>query len=276
MYGFLIKKSFCDDWDNLLTVFLVNAIYVLAILGAATGSAGLTNIFSAVDEIKAYQVVILAAIALFTFFVMNIIAFAFGELSAKIADFNGTSIIAFFKEIPGVLKDAILFSLMVLAITFISGFSIYFYMFASGSRIGLFVGALLFWIDVLLVLSLQWFIPLRSLMHNDFGKCLKKCFIIFFDNTGFSILVFLHTVLMTVLSIFPFFGIFPGIAGIEINKANALRIRMYKYDYLEEHPELKTKKERKNIPWEELIFEDREILGPRKLRSFLFPWKEEK
>ena len=45
--------------------------------------------------------------------------------------------------------------------------------------------------------------------------------------------------------------------------------------YLEEHPELTTKKERKNIPWEELIYEDRETLGPRKLRSFLFPWKDD-
>jgi hypothetical protein len=43
---------------------------------------------------------------------------------------------------------------------------------------------------------------------------------------------------------------------------------------LEEHPELKTKKERKNIPWEELIYEDRETLGPRTFRSFLFPWKD--
>ena len=51
--------------------------------------------------------------------------------------------------------------------------------------------------------------------------------------------------------------------------------RLYKYDYLEEHPELTTKKERRHIPWEELIYEDRETLGPRKLKSFIFPWKDQ-
>ena len=66
----------------------------------------------------------------------------------------------------------------------------------------------------------------------------------------------------------------PSLAGISINKANALRLRLYKYDYLEKHPELTTKRDRKEIPWDELIQEDRDTLGPRKLRSFLFPWKD--
>ena len=47
-----------------------------------------------------------------------------------------------------------------------------------------------------------------------------------------------------------------------------------KYDYLEEHPELKTKKERKQIPWEELLYDDKETLGPRNFKSFFFPWRE--
>ena len=56
---------------------------------------------------------------------------------------------------------------------------------------------------------------------------------------------------------------------------NNFRIRLYKYDYLEEHPELTTKKERKQIPWEDLIYEDRANLGPRGLKALLFPWKED-
>ena len=72
-----------------------------------------------------------------------------------------------------------------------------------------------------------------------------------------------------------FIGFFPSIAGILIANTNALRLRLYKYDYLEEHPELTTKKERRQIPWEDLIYEDRETLGPRKLKSFIFPWKDQ-
>ena len=140
--------------------------------------------------------------------------------------------------------------------------------------IGLFVGALLFWVDIFIALSLQWFVPIRSTFHNKFFKCLKKCFIIFMDNTGFSIIMALYHLLLIALSVLPI-GFFPSLAGVSISKHNAFRLRMYKYDYLEEHPELKTPKERRKIPWEELIFDDREALGPRKLRSFLFPWKEE-
>ena len=65
-------------------------------------------------------------------------------------------------------------------------------------------------------------------------------------------------------------------AGILINNTNALRILLYKYDYLEEHPELTTKKQRRQIPWDDLLFEDREIVGKRTIRNFLFPWKDDK
>ena len=130
------------------------------------------------------------------------------------------------------------------------------------------------WVDVFIFLSLQWFIPIRSTMHNNFRKILKKCFIIFFDNTGFSIFIALNNLVALILSVL-FIGILPSVGGIIINTQNAFRIRLYKYDYLEAHPELQTKKERKLIPWEELIYEDRETLGPRKLKSFIFPWKDQ-
>ena len=137
-----------------------------------------------------------------------------------------------------------------------------------------FIGAVILWLDVFVLLALQWFIPIRSLMKNNLKKCLKKSFIILFDNTGFTIMIALYNFVLLILSIF-FIGLVPAMTGILISCTNALRLRLYKYDYLEEHPELTTKKERKNIPWEELIYEDRETLGPRKLKSFLFPWKDD-
>ena len=120
-------------------------------------------------------------------------------------------------------------------------------LFTVETLMGLFVGALLFWIDIIIALSLQWFVPIRSTFHNKFRKCLKKCFIIFMDNTGFSIIMGLYHLLLTALSILPI-GFFPSITGLSISKHNAFRLRMYKYDYLEEHPELTTAKDRKKIP----------------------------
>ena len=133
---------------------------------------------------------------------------------------------------------------------------------------------IILWLDVFFFIAIQWFIPIRATMHNDFKKCLKKCFIIFFDNTGFSLAMTLYNLILIVLSV-AFIGFLPSVSGWLIANCNALRILLYKYDYLEEHPELQTKKERKQIPWEELIYDDRETLGPRKFKSFLFPWKED-
>jgi hypothetical protein len=49
---------------------------------------------------------------------------------------------------------------------------------------------------------------------------------------------------------------------------------LYKYDWLEEHPELTTRAEQKKVPWNELLAEDDETVGHRTFKSFFFPWKE--
>ena len=273
MYGFLFKKNFCDGWDNLFSVVVINVLFLISMVGIVLLSSFVTSKLGTDTTNMAFYL-IQTGILLLGVFIFNIFDFAYGELAQKIANFEGIHFLDFFKRIPGVLPDAFLFSVLIVAIVFISTYSIYFYIVQQQSMVGLFVGALLFWVDIFLLLAFQWFVPIRSTFHNKFGKCLKKCFIIFMDNTGFSLIIALYNLLLLAVSILPI-GFFPSLAGISISKHNAFRLRMYKYDYLEEHPELKTQKERRNIPWEELIYDDREALGPRKLRSFLFPWKEE-
>jgi hypothetical protein len=140
------------------------------------------------------------------------------------------------------------------------------------SLLGLALASVIFWFLVITGLSIQWFIPLRARMHDKFFKCLKKCYIVFFDNAFFSIGVFIYTLFLYVLSIL-FVFLIPSFSGVLLALNNALRLRMYKYDWMEQHPELTPKEARKNIPWEELIAEDRDTVGPRNLKSFIFPWK---
>ena len=274
MYGFLFKKSFCDGWDNLFSVVVINVLFLLSMVGIILLSSFVTTkLGDGTTDMTFY--LIQTGIMLLGIFIICIFSFSYGEMAVKIADFDGVHFLDFFKNIPGVLKDAALFSILITVIIFLSAYSIYFYVIEQAqSLMSLFVGALIFWIDIFIALSLQWFVPIRSTFHNPFIKCLKKCFIIFMDNTGFSIFMAFYALILAVLSVLPI-GFFPSLAGISIAKHNAFRLRMYKYDYLEEHPELKTPRERRKIPWEELIYEDRETLGPRKLRSFLFPWKED-
>lgn len=265
MYGFLIKKSFCDGWDNLISMIITNVIILFTILGTMYVSS---------LAVKLDNILIIGAIFIVACVLISILVFAYGENAAEIADFNGISLGDYFKAIPGVLKDGTLFGLLVAAIVIVSFFAFDYYFVQMNSLLGIFFGGVILWCDVIAALTLQWFLPLRSILHNDFKKCLKKSFIIFFDNTGFSVLVAFYDLICVAFTVL-FIGFLPGFAGILINNTNALRIRMYKYDYLDEHPELNNRKDRKHIPWEELIYDDREALGPRKLKSFLFPWKEE-
>lgn len=265
MFGFLLKKSFCDGWDNLLSLFLINIVNLFV-------GFGFFFLFYAIAQTDLNWVLMIAFLLMIIVF--TVFAFAYGELAARIADFDGVKFLDFFKEIPGVLKDAVLFAVMICLIGVISVVCLNYYFIQQQSTVGFFMGAIILWLDVFLILSLMWFVPIRSTMHNNFTKVLRKCFIVFFDNTGFTLAVFLYNLVLFAISVV-FIGMMPGMTGILIANCNALRLRLYKYDYLEEHPELKTKAERRRIPWEELIYDDRETLGPRKFKSFLFPWKEE-
>lgn len=268
MFGFMIKKSFCDGWDNLVSLVITNVIYLFAGLG-------LFYVFSLLARFE--NPLYLIAFAVLACMILSILFFAYGETAADIANFNGVKLLDFFKAIPSSIKDGALFGLLCSGIAILSYISITYYwseaFLQKSALVGVFLGALILWIDVFVILSLQWFVAIRSLMKNPFKKCLKKCFIIFFDNTGFCVAMGLYTLVLIAISVLCI-GFMPSIAGILIAQTNALRLRLYKYDYLEEHPELETKHERKMIPWEELIFDDKEALGPRTWRNFLFPWKE--
>lgn len=266
MFFFILKKNFCDGWDNLISVVITNLVFLFAGIGLVLLNGLLVKPESTIITILAFM---------FSMIVLSILTFAYSDSAAHIANFEGIRIVDYFKAIPGVLKDATLFGIMNSLVIMVSNFSIRYYIFEMKSMVGFAFGCIMMWVLFFYILAMQWFIPIRGLMHNNFKKCLKKSFIILFDNTGFTLAIALYNLILLALSILCI-GFFPSMSGILIGNTNALRILLYKYDYLEEHPELKTKKERRQIPWEELIFEDRQLLGPRKLRSFLFPWKDDK
>ena len=265
MFGFIIKKNFCDGWDNLLSVVMSNLVFLFSGIGLV-----LLNGLAARAE---SQLLILFCL-LFSVVVLSILVFAYSDTAAHIANFDGIRILDFFKAIPGCIKDGTLFGLLNAGVFLISSFSIRYYILETKSLFGFALGCAIFWIDFFYVLAMQWFIPIRGLMKNNFKKCLKKSFIILFDNTGFSLLMGLYNLILLAFSVLCV-GFFPSMSGLLIANTNALRILLYKYDYLEEHPELTTKKERRQIPWDDLLAEDRDILGPRPIRSFLFPWKDD-
>ena len=98
MYGFLIKKNFCDGWDNMLSIIVSNAVMVFAGAGLV-----LLNAYLAVN------IWVQLFLYIISFSVMSILTFAYGDLAANIANFNGVHVKDYFLQIPKCLKDGFFF-----------------------------------------------------------------------------------------------------------------------------------------------------------------------
>jgi uncharacterized membrane protein YesL len=136
------------------------------------------------------------------------------------------------------------------------------------SFIGPLASSFLFWVLIFWILAFQYFFSIQARLDKKFGKVIKKMFLLLLDNPLFTIGLLIGTLITFAVSVFTAF-LLPGIASIFLWWNAALKLRLYKYDYLEENPE-----SRRNIPWDALLTEDRERVGKRTLKGMIFPWKE--
>lgn len=268
MFKFFLKKNFADGWDNLFFIIISNVFSIVLIAGAVFAFKFMAN-----SGINPW----LQNLALIGFGgLFGILLFAYGANGAKMANFESPSFGTFFRAFTYVWKIGFLSGALLTLAILVIRMGILYYLSLGGIFIILL--AFLGWFLLISIMALQWFIPLYFLQEqNGFKKCLKKSFIIFFDNPWFSVGCFIYNVLLSVLSCMIFL-LAPGFLGLNLSMTNALRLRLKKYDWLEEMEEkesgfMNNRDKRYNVPWDELIAEDVESLGPRKLGSFLFPWK---
>lgn len=268
MIGFFIKKNFCDGWDHILWIIVFNllssALLVAGYLGISfiAGLADTTAIFLALSIVFAIVI----------FFLLNCLLSSISMECTRIVNFSSVEYKNVFTHLFDDWKDSACLTLVLAAAVLIGAFVIPWYL-EQGTMIGILLSAFIAWFLIIGLLALQWYFPLKSQLKGGFKKTFKKCFLIFFDNTGFSIFMFLYNLFLAALSPFLAF-LMPSFAGIIMAQNNALRLRMYKYDWMEEHPGLTPKEANKLVPWDELLADDKETLGPRSFRSFIFPWKD--
>ena len=261
MIGFFLKKNFFDGWDNFLPLALFNIVFILIVF----------LFFSFAYLLSSMPM--LSLLSLFICILMTgALLLAVSNLMSHIADYKSFS----FKEIGGEIKrtwrHGVLFAVIEAFCWIIVGVAVPYY-FSFRNFLGLFLGVSVVWIFAVIQLSLLWFFPIRSRLESNFRKCLKKCFIVFFDNSGFTLFMLLYSVVLVILTPFLAFLV-PGFSGLLLAWNNAFRLRMYKYDWMEQHPEIPIQTARKHIPWDELLAEDRETVGSRSIRNLIFPWKD--
>ena len=271
MFSFFLKKNFCDGWDNFFFLVLSNVVTILILAGS----------FFAIRYAMTLNPYFTALAFVVCSGILMVSLFAWGANAAKIADFRSGSFSLFLSALKSVWKIGFSFGALLALVILIFRFAIAYYLgnfFKDGSLFNLLLTAALGWVLLVSIIALQWFIPLYFLQENNgFKKCLKKSFIIFYDNVFFSISLFIYNVLLFAFSC-AFFFILPGLNGILLSSTNALRLRLYKYDWIEKmaesNPDFENNRDKRNeVPWDELLAEDKESLGPRKLLSFVFPWR---
>lgn len=252
-----MKKAFFDGWDHLFAVLLLNLGFaVLAALGLflpGLVGGGAVGFYAT-----------LAALGL-----LASVWWSASVLGLKnVADYANLE----FKAFPAILKKALVPGLQYWALNLVVvialGIGIPFYL-SKGGIVGALAAGLLLWGSVVFILAFQWYLPLRARFGGGFRKNLRKCFVFFFDNGLFSLFVFLHGLVGAAISLVLAL-IMPGFAGIALGLDSALRLRAYKYDWLEANPGAK----RGDIPWEELLAEEKELVGHRTLKNMIFPWKD--
>ena len=258
MIGFLIKKVFFDIWDNLLMLVLQSLGFV-----APLGLVFLSGYIGDANPVVAVIILVFAVLA-FSMYSLGINAVVFGYSSYKKGGFR-----AFKDAFRFHIGHAFLHFGICLVLAFMSIYGIPFY-FSMSNYFGLIIGFMIFWIMVATVLAMQFFFPLCFHMEADGAfKTLKKCFLIVPDNLGTTLFLALRSIVDLALTILTA-SMIPGLAGIALSRMDTARLLMKKYDFLEANPDCN----RKDINWEDLLYEEKKLVGPRSFKGMIFPWKD--
>jgi hypothetical protein len=259
MLGFLLKKTFFDLWDNLFRAALVNLGFIV--------SVSIPVFIPPLLE----SVPVLSLVTLFIGVLWCFVYLVTAAVSLKaVSDYGSFGFGDFFRNMKaawpaGLVAGFLVFILILLAVRVIP-----FYLgMEAMPLLGLFLAAVIFWTLVIGILSLQFFPAVRARLDTKIIKIIKKCFVIFFDNSGFCVFSCIFSAVFLILSAFLAF-LFPGPAGVLLFLDEGLRLRLLKYDWLEANPE----ENRRKIPWDALLIDEREKTGTRSLRNFIFPWKD--
>ncbi len=258
MFFFVIKKSFFDFWDHFLPSVLINLGFII-VLAVPTLVPGWFP-----EGAQAVSVVVFA-LGILLLFVYTGAASLFAR---DIADYQSLEWSAIRGYLSRSWKYSVALGALYLLHAFLLSVALPVYV-AMGTVFSLAALAFLFWASVIWLVASAYYLPVAARLDSRIPRILRKSFLLFFDNTGFSVMVAMGALLLSMLSVFTALLI-PGVMGVLTWIHTAAKLRLYKYDYLEANPNAN----RREIPWDDLLFDDRERVGKRTFRGMIFPWKE--
>jgi hypothetical protein len=260
MIGFLLRKTLYDMWDNLLKIVVIN----LGFLISTAVPVFLPMLASKFAAPVAVEMALAALGVIFCSIYLAAAAYSFTSVS----DYGSFTFADFFRNFKYAWKPGIAMGLFLGFLYLVFTTILPFYL-AIESPAGLFLAAVVFWATVFAIISFQFYFAVYARLGKKLGKSFKKCMIISLDNSGLALFLLINNVIAIAVSAITIF-MFPGPVGALLYIDEALRLRLLKYDWLEANPNAN----RKKIPWDELLIEEREKTGVRTFRNFIFPWKD--
>jgi len=261
MIGFLLRKTFYDLWDNMIKIVVLN----LGFIACTTIPVFLPVLVARFIDLEIISV-ILVAIGILA---CSVYLSAAAHSIRVISDYGTYHFSDFLKSFKITWPAGLAMGGFVFLVFIILTFVIPFYLTMEPLLVGLALSAIIFWTTIFALLSFQYYFTIYSRLGTNIKKAFKKCILVSLDNTGLSIFLFIFNTIVLILSGFLAF-MFPGPIGILLFLDEALRLRLLKYDYLEANPEAN----RRKIPWDALLIDEREKTGTRSFRNFIFPWKD--
>ncbi|PKL08280.1 MAG: hypothetical protein CVV51_09725 [Spirochaetae bacterium HGW-Spirochaetae-7] len=255
MFRFFLSRSFHDLWDNMMAVACFNG----AALAITAAGITLATRFESISV----RILSIALIVFGAAYWCAVASFAFSE----VADFKSVKLETVRRALAKALVPGMqLGAMLTLAITS-AATGLRFYS-ALGGFIGAFAASLLFWLLASLCLMLQYYLPAKAGGGGGFIETMKLSFLLFIDAPLFAVALFLYGVVCIALSPMVAF-LLPGPAAALLAGCEAYRLRMHRLRWLKASGGTATGP----TPWKELLAQDREEFGERKLKDLLFPWR---
>jgi uncharacterized membrane protein YesL len=272
MFKFLVKKTFFDMWDNILTMIILNLGYIIVLIsGLFIEYAILYGLHFFIEETQPLIGIALGHfIYLPVVFLFFVYSGAVSCLTKDLASGQKVSFKLFVQYLKETYKPSLIFGLLNFVLLFILLVAGIYYLGTMDNLINPTIFFFLVWLFLFWLAASQYFFALQSMFDKKLRKNLRKMLLLLLDNTAFTLFaLLLGSLIILGLAVLTLFVLF-GFATIFLWYNVALKLRLYKYEYLEEHPEAK----RSKIPWDTLLAEEKKIVGRRTFRSLLFPDKD--
>lgn len=261
MKALLIRKAFYDGWDAILFLLVANTFLWLV----GFGGFALVHFFSSHFGLSVF-------ILILTILSLGIVLLSLSDELARLTSYVPFSFKRFFSSLKKYIIQGPLFILMIVFFLGVFPLAIHWY-FSIGRTFGYIIGVAMVWLTLVFLLSLQWFLPVKSQLEKKFFKALKKSFIVFFDNPGLSLFMLVYSLVLLIISLVPFL-LMPGIAGILLAQNEAFRFLMKKYEWMEDNPDMDFATARKKVPWDDILDEDYDVIDTRSIKNLFFPWRD--